>query len=205
MVTRGTRGNDTIIGGDRADDRLLGFARFGRLVLDGGDGSDEVRGTAETLTLRGRSGDDTLHVGFADQPDEMTEGTRARLTGGGGNDELFGGLGVNTLHGGSGDDILVSFGRNDTLTGGAGRDLLGIVGPYETVRTRDVVTDLVRGEDRLYIQGRRFADFDTNGDGVLDGTITAVGADQVTIADVTLIVFGVTRLTADDFLPPAEM
>lgn len=226
--------------GEEGDDRIVGFARFGRLVLDGGDGGDEIRGTAETLTLRGRAGDDTLRVGFTDQPDALTESTKARLTGGGGNDQLFGGLGVNTLHGGGGDDILVSFGRNDRLTGGAGRDLVGIVGPYETVRTEDVVTDLVRGEDRLYIQGRSFADFDTNRDGVLDGNITTGGADQVTIADVTLngvtrsstiimltpvavtagaeaprggvlapdstlVVFGVTGLTADDFLSPAEM
>lgn len=102
---------------------LLGVSAI--LVVEGGDGDDELRGDG---TLRGGSGSDAL-------------------TGGMGADTLAGGAGVDILQAGAGDDVL--YGDSDTgpsgtrdvsdlLDGGPGSDLAS----YAT-RTIPVTVDLL--------------------------------------------------------------
>jgi Ca2+-binding RTX toxin-like protein len=84
VTVNGESGNDTV-----------GAAAFsGRLVLDGGGGSDDLRGGSGRDLLLGKSGQDKLHGGPGND----------LLDGGGGADELHGGDGADQLRGGSGDD-----------------------------------------------------------------------------------------------------
>jgi Ca2+-binding RTX toxin-like protein len=88
------------------------------------------------------------------------------------NDDLFGGLGNDPLNGGAGDDRL--FGENgidrlvggigsDTLTGGAGSDtfVLENFNGSAYAQDADVVTDFVRGTDKIDVSGLGISDFST--------------------------------------------
>jgi Ca2+-binding RTX toxin-like protein len=88
------------------------------------------------------------------------------------NDDLFGGLGNDPLNGGAGDDRL--FGENgtdrlvggvgsDTLTGGAGSDtfVLENFNGSNFAQNADVVTDFVRGVDKIDVSGLGISDFST--------------------------------------------
>lgn len=225
LVGLASPASGTALGGD-GDDRIDGFALLGRLTLDGGADNDQLRGAAPTLTMRGRDGDDRLTVGFSDDGSD-SETSVARVSGGGGSDTLLGGWNVNRLSGGGGDDLIASQGRDDRITTGPGQDLLGTGERVLTVPSTVVVTDFTRGEDRVAVTGRSFADFDQNGDGVLDQTLVGLTGDSVIIGDLTvdgvtrtsttliiaqieigpgqvrqstLALFGVTGLTADDFV-----
>ena len=126
----GTNGDDVLSGTPQSDNvgLLAGndvfFAGAGNDVVLGGDGNDSIRGDAGRDQLNGDAGDDFL-VGGSDAD---------RLNGGVNNDTLDGGTGVDTLAGGTGFD---RFDFNSTLESGVG------------VGNRDVITDLVRGFDRL--------------------------------------------------------
>ncbi len=89
LEVRGGAGNDSIIG----TGGLIGNVR---LLLDGGDGNDTIRGTL---------GDDTL-------------------TGGIGNDNLKGGGGSDLILGEDGDDTIDGQGGSDTVAGHQGIDTI---------------------------------------------------------------------------------
>lgn len=126
----GTNGDDVLSGTPQSDNvgLLAGndvfFAGAGNDVVLGGDGNDSIRGDSGRDQLNGDAGDDFL-VGGSDAD---------RLNGGVNNDTLDGGTGVDTLAGGTGFD---RFDYNSTLESGVG------------VGNRDVITDLVRGFDRI--------------------------------------------------------
>jgi hypothetical protein len=86
----------------------------------------------EQAILTGTNGNDTL-VGTA--VDDVISGLAGNdsLLGGSGNDQLFGGLGSDTLVGGAGNDLFV----------------LEYFGPYTIPTDLDVVTDFVKGSDRV--------------------------------------------------------
>lgn len=75
------------------------FAPTGRVLIDAGDGNDDVQ-VAGGIALS------------------------AWLYGGGGNDRLGGGAGHDVVVGGAGDDLLVGGGGRDVLIGGTGSDRL---------------------------------------------------------------------------------
>ncbi len=96
------------------------------------------------------------------------------LTGTTGNQKLVGNSGANTLNGGAGADILVGGAGNDVLNGGSGADtlvggtgrdrLIGGLGNDRfdfnalsemgvTSATRDIISDFVRGQDRIDLAG----------------------------------------------------
>ena len=195
----------------------------------GGDGDDRLTGTAGRDLIDGGLGDD-------------------RLSGGAGNDVMFGDRDLylietapgmpstaDRLDGGRGDDILIGGADNDVLTGGAGRDVfIGrsggsldlAFGPDYLPPGEDLVTDFVKGEDRLALteenlygdSGFQFLSFDMldgNHDGVLTNADSGVQVARIdhdgqsAVSTVisfggelgsTFTIFGVTGLTAQDFV-----
>ena len=141
-VTRGTNGDDVLLGADQVDimvgydgddtirggegdDRLYG--QGGNDVLKGDGGDDHVRGGAGDDTLYGLSGDDRL-VGDAGS-DRLAGGDGAdKLYGGRDADYLYGQDGNDYLFGGVGDDYLRGGLGSDRMNGGAGADKFAIFG-----------------------------------------------------------------------------
>ena len=97
----GRAGNDSIYGGNAADD------------LRGGAGNDFLHGIRGPDRLRGGAGRDTVYGGRSNDP---------YLDGGTGNDHVNGGRGQDNLSGGDGDDTLEGEGGSDLLEGGRGND-----------------------------------------------------------------------------------
>jgi Ca2+-binding RTX toxin-like protein len=91
--------------------------------LTGDSGRNHLDVSACSGTVRGRSGNDTLHRAY-DSWFETRPGCRERYTinGGPGNDEIQGYGGTDRLVGGSGNDTLSGENGADTLIGGPGRD-----------------------------------------------------------------------------------
>jgi Ca2+-binding RTX toxin-like protein len=161
----GGGGNDTIFGGG-GNDTLEGAA--GNDSLTGGDGVDTAsyNGSAAAVTVNLSltsaqntvgAGTDTLTtienlIGSA-YNDTLTGDAKANvLNGGAGNDSLVGGAGNDTLDGGSGNDKLDGGSSNDRLTGGAGNDAFIFKNVQEsgtTAAASDVITDFVRGQDKI--------------------------------------------------------
>jgi hypothetical protein len=110
-IAYGNQGNDTLIGGSRAD-RFHGGPGDDELV--GNDGNDELHGDHGNDRLDGGRGNDSLHGWYGDDA----------LMGGSGNDYLSAYEGNDWLHGGSGDDVLKGHEGDDLLIGDAGNDEL---------------------------------------------------------------------------------
>lgn len=76
------------------------------------------------------------------------------LTGTAGNDVLNGRGGNDTLRGLAGNDILIGGAGADRLTGGAGSDVFVLESAGDSpIGGRDVITDFVRGSDRIDLSG----------------------------------------------------
>ena len=133
IIIDGGNGNDELSGGNEND---LIFGRGGRDTLLGGAGSN---------TLNGGGGDDLLMAG---------NGGNNRLIGGGGDDTLEGGAGIDTLIGSAGNDNLQGFNGNDRLIGGRGNDTLdGSSGNNVLIGGRDADTYVTRqGSDRIIVR-----------------------------------------------------
>ncbi len=103
-----------------------------RVVFDGGEGGDRIRGSLANETIIGGDGNDTIDGGGGDDSvlggagdDSLTGGDgNDTLEGGTGIDQLFGGLGNDELHGGTNNDVLDGGDGDDVLTGDAGNDIL---------------------------------------------------------------------------------
>lgn len=115
---RGTRANDSMIGGDGPD---IFWAYTGDDLLLGGHGDDLLYGMEGSDTIEGGAGNDTLYGGGDYY--EIGDGVNT-LVGGAGNDLNIGGNGDDTFVFGRGDgsDTIDSQGTlgNDTLKFGAG-------------------------------------------------------------------------------------
>src|SRR5215210_5946138 len=106
-----------------------GLAGGNRIVVDGGDGNDELTGAAFVFTnlLRGGPGDDHLQAGsgggaFGDTLDGGPGNDR--LIGGRGHDRLRGGGGRDEIRGGEGDDQIIDGDRDDGIgDAGPGPDI----------------------------------------------------------------------------------
>ncbi|MCM2563865.1 hypothetical protein M8756_17120 [Lutimaribacter sp. EGI FJ00015] len=165
--TRGTPGDDTLVG-DWRSDLLIGAQ--GNDLLDGLAGSDRIEGGQGRDTLRGGDGADTLNAAAGNDRleggagDDMLRGGNGfdRLLGGAGNDTLVGGNGRDTLRGGAGDDVL-----RDTGQGGApGRDLFFGGAGDDTILGRGGNDTAHGGAGDDVIHGRRGDDFLRGGNGV---------------------------------------
>lgn len=140
-------GNDIVNAGD-GDDSL--FGQGGNDTIDAGLGDDKVDGGQGNDTIHGGSGDDNI-LGGSNDDKLYGEDDDDRLDGGSGADELFGGAGSDTLLGGSGDDKLTGGAGKDILTGNGGIDFFAFTNVTDSVigNQRDVITDFVRGEDKI--------------------------------------------------------
>lgn len=189
---------DNRISGSADGDWIYGMA--GSDMIQGGNGNDWISGGEGDDDLRGDAGNDIIYG----------DAGRDIITGGAGNDRIYGGDGNDRITGGAGAD---------TLTGGAGSDTFRYDQADIVGRDRDTITDFKRGEDSLYfraadanantaaldrftfigndafhkvagelnftvVNGNALVSGDTNGDGV---------------ADFTILLLGVTDLTASDF------
>ena len=112
---------DTPRGTDH-DPQLAGFA-IATPRSTGGNGNDELVGTAGADVLNGNGGDDVI-TGFGGNDTIDGGNGDDRLSGGRGDDGLNGGNGRDVLVGGIGGDRLFGGGDNDELIGGDGRDML---------------------------------------------------------------------------------
>ncbi|ACJ00508.1 Alkaline Protease, putative [Rhodospirillum centenum SW] len=140
--------------------------------------------------------------------------------GGSGDDLVIGNEVANRLDGGAGADTLVGAQGRDTLVGGGGDDLFRLVRSGDSpVRAPDVIVDFDQGDDRIDLSAmdadlHRAGDQDFRFIGSAPftgaGEIRAVGTDLGMLVqgnvkvdgviDFALLLLGVTRLDADDFL-----
>ena len=97
-----------------------------RIIVEGGSGDDQIRGSDLDEKILAGSGDDVV---FAGGGNDWIEGEAGRdfLQGEGGDDvavggddadQMWGGEGNDVLAGGTGDDLLVGDGGDDHLVGG---------------------------------------------------------------------------------------
>ncbi|RVU39409.1 hypothetical protein EOI86_09280 [Hwanghaeella grinnelliae] len=119
----------TIFAGDGDDTITTGETVDTRLVIDGGLGNDDIKGSEFGDTIHGNTGNE----------EEL-----ANQEGVDGNDTIDGGAGDDTLFGDGGDDTIAGGVGNDIIEGGAGNDVLsgGIaVVTEENGDTRVIGTD----------------------------------------------------------------
>lgn len=149
LVIIGTSGND-VIDVEKIKTALCnggyGTDCSGGVVVDAGDGNDEIRGSSGNDVLRGGNGNDKISGGGGDDV-ICGEGGEDDLRGGDGNDTITGGPGDDILRGGAGDDYLRGNGGDDKLHGGSGNDdLAGNAG--SDVMFGDEGTDFWDNTDR---------------------------------------------------------
>lgn len=223
-VFEGTAGADRIVGvGDdmvRAaggNDTILSGA--GNDSVSGGTGDDLIEGQSGQKRFWGGLGNDRLFGGSGQDrllgeggADILQSAAGADIVeGGDGDDQLFGGLGRDRLSGGDGNDRLHGGLGQDILTGGAGADVFLFTSPATagSGRAADTITDFQTGVDRIDL-----AAFDT----AFNGTAGPIGGGQRSFwfdtasgrligdqngdgaADWALVLTGVTRVSAQDFL-----
>ncbi|MEO0861149.1 MAG: sialate O-acetylesterase [Pseudomonadota bacterium] len=209
----GGDGVDTLMGG-AGDDSLAGGA--GADHIDGGEGNDTVSYynaagdvivdlsaglvwnrantwnndtvTAIESVVGSWRGDDDL---FGDAFDNRLNGVAGfdLLYGRDGNDQLYGGRGEDRLIGGQGEDTLVGGSDNDILSGGMDGDTFIFVGNFG----QDTITDFGEGDmARIGTTGsgfNTFADYDANGDGLVntDDTLLTTNVVAGPGGDLTLV------------------
>ncbi len=113
------------------DNQVLGLGGDDR--IRGGNGADKLLGGDGNDQIWGRAGND-------------------RIFGERGSDFLSGGNGSDYLNGGAGNDVLKGGRGQDILTGGYGSDVFDFDQISESGRsdtTRDIITDFVRGYDKI--------------------------------------------------------
>ncbi len=148
-VLNGGAGADTMTGGNGNDTYYVNHASdVVNEVLAGG--TDTVFSTLLAYTLRANVEKGVVQGTVAGN---LTGNALANtLTGNTAVNQLNGGAGNDTLNGNAGNDILIGGAGKDMLTGGAGHDVFKFNTLAEsglTATTRDVITDFVRGQDKI--------------------------------------------------------
>jgi serralysin len=142
----GSFGVDTLLGGDN-DDLLIGGS--GGDNLDGGPGVDTAGySTASALVVA----DLQMSAANTGDADDDIYTSIENLFGSAFGDTLRGNSGANYLKGEGGADTLAGRMGRDVLAGGLGSDRFlynTVLESGTTEATRDVITDFVRGQDRI--------------------------------------------------------
>ena len=185
-------------------------------------GAGDFTGTGNSLanTITGASGNDSLDGGSGN--DQLHGGGGADTLGGGdGNDKLYGEDGSDSLVGGSGNDTLDGGAGSDTMTGGTGADKFVFTsadGPSGGAVLGEITDFSSSDGDKIDLtfdayDGQPVNPFSFIGSGAFTGVagqlhyvINGSGGVNVegdtngdTIADFSIIVDGVSSLTAGDF------
>ncbi|WP_370168091.1 hypothetical protein [Sinorhizobium fredii] len=169
-VLKGGNGDDTLVDG-AGDDQLFGNAGNDRLTRDDPAGKDLFDGGAGIDTLSFSDGSTSVVLDLQDQATNkgLALGLAVRnfevIEGSGADDEIHGDANGNILRGLDADDLLDGRAGNDTLIGGKGDDwLTGGAGNDRFVFDKDgfdgegdVITDFVRGQDKLVIERDAFS------------------------------------------------
>ncbi len=193
--------------GNALDNRMVGSD--GVDVIYGEDGNDSLQGLGGNDILVGGAGNDNLSGG---------DGSDV-LDGGDGNDSLNGGIGEDWLYGGAGSDTLEGGAGDDILSGGSGADMFQF--RNDSLGFQDVITDFNRVEgDRIglsMIDANQLTATDdafrfigtaafSNRAGELRYSVSQEGAlvegdvNGDGVADFSVMLQGVTQLTARDFI-----
>jgi Ca2+-binding RTX toxin-like protein len=140
-------GNDTFV----VCELPTGSDRSERIDVFLGDGDDMIVTSDPAVgTVRGGTGDDTLHAHTAhtvrgDAGDDMVMG-RSVLDGGAGADHLMGDDGDQWMTGGRGDDLIEAYGGEDRAYGGPGDDR-ALGGPGDDLLLGGPGDDTLHGEE----------------------------------------------------------
>jgi Ca2+-binding RTX toxin-like protein len=171
-------------GQDKIDLRNIGISDFNTLLMiANNDASGSAVITAYYNSLSAAYGYVTKVNGVGKAQLQVTDFllsiavTNDLYQGTSGNDDLFGGLGNDTLRGNFGDDRLFGEQGNDSFSGGYGNDILsGGAGNdvfaieyfdsssfliFFTLKNVDVITDFVKGQDKIDLRGIGISDFNT--------------------------------------------
>ncbi|MCF2904604.1 hypothetical protein L0666_06365 [Octadecabacter sp. CECT 8868] len=200
----GGSGDDTLTGAS-GEDEFFGDA--GDDILRGADGDDVLFGGSDDDVLDGGVGDDVL---YGEDDDD-------RLLGKAGEDVLFGGDGDDILRGDAGLDVLYGGAGSDRLFGGSGEDqflFTSITDSPNTNTDRDIIRDFEVGVDLIGVSQLSSPAFAFIGSAGFSGTapelraVVSAGGDTNVyldtdgsgVADMRILVSGVTTLTADDFI-----
>lgn len=215
-------------GNDVIDNRLGTITgtvnlRAGNDLFRGGAGDETVTTTEGNNTIRGGGGDDTLSGSIGQDLIAGGSGDDS-LSGSGGNDTVLGGAGDDVVNGGGSSDVLEGGAGNDTLIGDQGQDTMSggngadrfvfALPGHSAASFPDQIGDFTRGEDVIDLSAL------TAGELVFAGTGGFVGGGSASViyarsggfltvsadtdgdgdADMVLIVFGESKLTASDFI-----
>ncbi len=209
----GGAGKDLLFGGS-GDDSLIGGGADD--LIRGGTGEDTISGGALNDTLSGNDGNDILRGGSGDDVIRGNDGNDV-LLGNSGNDRLFGGDDNDTIRGGQGNNLIDGGLGLDRMFSGTDRDVFiwRDVAESPIGAQRDVIYDFASGTDKLNFSGlsadvlefRGTLGFANTGDGSLRIVETVTGTSIVKIdidgdrvADMEVVLFGVTGLIESDFI-----
>lgn len=134
LITNGTNGDDTIIGG--GDDDIV-TAGLGRDFVQGNGGWDDISGGRGDDRLLGNRGNDIIS---GDRGNDL-------IRGGADDDILSGGRGNDTVDGGRGEDIISGDRGTDMLRGGSNADIF----VFANNGGDDTIIDFGDGEDLIAI------------------------------------------------------
>jgi Ca2+-binding RTX toxin-like protein len=168
--------SDFVRGQDKIDLRSLGIGDLGTILALTNDVNGSAVITTQynslngfySLRLNGISRSTLSAVNFIFNTSIINESKIGTING----DDLFGGQGSDTLNGSAGDDRLFGEQGNDTLiggsgsdylTGGAGNDIFALeyfTGAFNAVN-QDVVSDFMRGQDKIDLRSLGIGDLGT--------------------------------------------
>ncbi|WP_457092038.1 M10 family metallopeptidase [Microvirga sp. P5_D2] len=154
----------------------------------GGAASDVIKGNAVANTLKGGSGHDKLYG---------REGNDI-LNGGNGNDKLFGQSGSDFLMGGKGADTFVFWSTDESF--GSERDVIrDFRSRIDHIDLRRIDADANQGGDQAFIFIDHNAFGNRAGELRFAGGIVAGDVNGDSIADLEIVLAGVSRLARSDF------
>jgi|GEM_PF-3011661 len=218
-------GNNTVYGGD-GDDWIS--VTTGSHIVDGGNGNNTI--TADgTLTITTYGGNDTVNLSYLTNSSQVDlgdganmvtrsgtgspTGTLSLITGSGADSLTFyasastvtSGAGNDTIVAGGGSDVLNGEAGADSITGGSGVDYFVFTDlTHSTDTARDIITDFVRGTDKIDLTGLGFTGITSgSGSGATLG-YSIVGGNTIIVDDDSDFSIQLTgsfaTLTASDFI-----
>jgi Ca2+-binding RTX toxin-like protein len=147
------------------------------VVFEGDGGDDTIVGSTRPDRIRGDEGSDLL-------------------IGRNGNDTLTGGDSTDSLAGGAGNDRIFGGTGQDELAGGSGADVFGFFRAADSQSSlRDMITDFVRGQDKVDLSSLGPLDFIGSGSFSSAGQARAIVSHGQTLLQVNTAGTGGPEMT----------